>query len=81
MATYGVQDLKKRYAVGEHTILQWIRNGDLAAINVSRQQGKRPKWRFTQESIDAFELLRGSQPEPTRTRHRRSKPGNIVEFY
>ena len=82
MATYGIQDLKKRYGVGEHTVLGWIRRGDLKAINVARRaEGGRPKWRITQDAVDAFELLRGSQPEPTAPRRRRKKDDSIVEFY
>jgi hypothetical protein len=39
MATYGVKDLCERFAVGEHTVLGWIRRGELRAINVSRKPG------------------------------------------
>ena len=82
MATYGIQDLKKRYGVGEHTVLGWIRRGDLAAINVARRaEGGRPKWRITDEALAEFELLRGSQPEPTASRRRRKKDDTIVQFY
>lgn len=62
MATYGIKDLCERFAVGEHTVLGWIHRGEMRAIDVSRKQGGRPKWRITQEALAAFELLRTPSP-------------------
>ena len=56
--TYGVRDLTKRFAVGEHTVLGWIRAGELRAVNVSRTLGGRPRWRITAEALAAFEAMR-----------------------
>jgi Helix-turn-helix domain len=56
--TYGVKDLCDRFNVGEHTVLGWIRRGELQAINVARKPTGRPKWRVTPEAIAAFELNR-----------------------
>ncbi len=81
MATYGVKDLCERFAVGEHTVLRWIHRGDLAAIDVSRNQGGRPKWRITEEALEAFELLRTPSPEPPQTRRRKRQADTVVEFY
>ena len=41
--TYGVADLCDRYHVGEHTVLGWIHNGELVAVNVSRRPGGKPR--------------------------------------
>ena len=78
--TYGVQDIKKRYHVGEHTVLSWISQGVLKAIDCSRKAGGRPKWRVTQESLDAFEQLRTPSPPMARTR-RRKRTESVIEFY
>jgi hypothetical protein len=80
MATYGVKDLCERFAVGEHTVLGWIRRGELRAVNVSRKPGGRPKWRVTAEALAAFELLRTPAPPPPRSR-RRKKAADVLEFY
>ena len=78
--TFGVKDLCERFAVGEHTILGWIKRGELRAINVSRKQVGRPKWRITSEALAAFEQLRTAAPPPTRTR-RRKQPNEPILFY
>lgn len=58
--TYSVKDLQNRFGVGEHTVLGWIRRGELRAINIGRKPTGRPKWRITQEALDAFEQLRSN---------------------
>ena len=78
--TFGIKDLCERFAVGEHTVLAWIRRGELKAINVSSKPGGRPKWRVTQQALEAFELLR--TPTSTKPRaHDRKRPSGVVEFY
>lgn len=80
MKTYGVKDLCERYGVGEHTVLGWIRRGELRAIDVSRKAGGRPKWRITAEALAAFEIARTpTPPAPTKRRKRRSS--GVIEFY
>jgi transposase len=49
--TYSVRDLMKRYSVGEHTVLTWIKRGELKAVNVGRKPGGRPQWRITQAAL------------------------------
>jgi excisionase family DNA binding protein len=78
--TYGVQELRQRFGVGEHTVLQWIHSGELRAINVSRKPSGRPKWRVTKEALDAFVLLRTPTPPAPRAQ-RRKQAANVVEFY
>lgn len=58
--TLTVKDVQERFTVGEHTVLGWIRQGELTAIDVSRVQGGRPKWKITQLALDEFELARSS---------------------
>ncbi len=36
-----VRDLCDRYAVGEHSVLGWIRSGELRALNVGRRPGSK----------------------------------------
>jgi transposase len=79
MATFGVKDLQERFAVGEHTVLGWIRRGELRAINVGRKTDGRPKWRITPEALNEFELLRSATP-PAKATRRRKQPNDVVEF-
>ena len=80
-STFSVRDLRERYAVSEHTVLGWIARGELRAVNVGRRPGaKKPRWRITQEALEAFELAR--TPTPLQPRVRRKKwPADVVEFY
>jgi len=80
MKTYGIREIRERYGVGEHTVLGWIRRGELRAIDVSRNQSGRPKWRITQEALDAFELARTPTPPVPRAR-RRKHPAEVIEYY
>lgn len=78
--TFSVKDLCERFAVGEHTILGWIKRGELKAIDVSRKQGGRPKWRIKEEALVAFEQQR--TPMPMLPQKRRRKQSNtVIEFY
>ncbi len=80
--TFGVKEVREMYGVGEHTVLRWIRAGELKAIDVSPKTGSRPKWRITQAALDAFEALRGtSAPAPPTTRRRKRKSDQVIEFY
>lgn len=78
--TYTVRDLQERYGVREHTILHWIKTGQLVALNVGVDPGKKkPRWRISQAALDAFELQRTTSPPPTPIRRRRAQ-SEVVEF-
>jgi excisionase family DNA binding protein len=80
-STLSVRDVCERYGVGEHTVLGWIASGELNAVNVGRRLGaKKPRWRITQEALDAFEALRTPTPPAPRTR-RRKRPTDVIQFY
>jgi excisionase family DNA binding protein len=80
-STLSVHDLCERYGVSEHTVLGWIRSGELRAVNVGRRPGsKKPRWRVTAEALAAFETARTPTPPPPRAR-RRKRPADVIEFY
>lgn len=73
-----VRDVCDCYSVGEHTVLGWIRSGELRAVNVARSpDSKKPRWRITTESLAAFELRRTTNPPPPPTRRRRQQHPEI----
>lgn len=76
-----VKDICQRFGVGEHTVLQWIRSGDLTAIDVSRNRGGKPKWRITPEALAAFELSRMYSPPPKPTRRNKNQSMDVIKFY
>jgi excisionase family DNA binding protein len=80
-STFLVRDLCQRYAVSEHTVLSWIARGELRAVNVGRRPGaKKPRWRITRESLEAFEMSRTTTPPLPQTR-RKKRPADVIEFY
>jgi excisionase family DNA binding protein len=80
-STLSVRDLCERYGVTEHTVLGWIRSGELRALNVGRKAGARkPRWRITQSALEEFEQRRTPTPLPPRAR-RRKRQADVIEFY
>lgn len=80
--TRTVREVCDRYGVNEHTVLWWIRSGELRAFNVGRRPGARkPRWRITTEALEAFEAMRMVTPAPTPRRRRGRKPDSEISFY
>jgi excisionase family DNA binding protein len=76
--THSVKDLCKRFGVSAHTVLVWIRAGELRALNVGRSRdSSKPRWRVTQEALEA---LRTTSLVPLRAK-RRKRPMNVIEYY
>jgi predicted site-specific integrase-resolvase len=55
------------YRVSVHTVLAWIRSGELRAVNVAR--GPRPRWIITEAALAAFEAARSAPTPPLRRRN------------
>jgi len=83
-STYTIRDICNRFAVNENTVLRWVHSGELRAVNVGVEMGKKkPRWRIEQSSLDAFIALRTpTNPAPTGKRRRRKKQtSGVVEFF
>jgi excisionase family DNA binding protein len=82
-STLSVKDLCDRYGITEHTVLGWIRSGELRAVNVGRAPGKiKPRWRITQDALDDFERLRSNaQAVAVAPRRRKRHEPEVIEFY
>jgi transposase len=73
-----VRDLARRYRVGEDKIRQWIRKGELVAINTAMHLSGRPRYIVTAEALAAFEKWRTTAP-PLKARRRKRPEG--IDFY
>ena len=81
-STFSVRDLMERFGVSEHTVLMWIKSGELRAVNVGRTPGaKKPRWRVRQEDIAQFELGREAGPPPTKPTRRKKQSSEVIQFY
>lgn len=78
-----VSDVAAYFTVTEHTVLGWIRSGELRAINVGRQRtGGKPRWRITTAALEAFEAARAATPPaPKPARRRRQPASEVIRFY
>lgn len=62
-------EIAKLLRVAPDKVHGWIRRAELRAINVGN--GNRPRYRVSQESLDAFLQAREVQPPPPRQERRR----------
>lgn len=61
-----VTQVADRYSVRQHTVLAWIRSGELVAVNVgANPRGKKPRWRISEAALADFERLRGATAATT----------------
>ena len=64
--------LGRLWGLAPEKILTWIRNGELAALNVATTLGGRPRWLIDVDEIARFEARRHSQPKRVPQPRRRS---------
>jgi excisionase family DNA binding protein len=62
-----------RCGVDVGKIGRWIRSGQLSAVDVAENQGGRPRWRISQEAIEAFLARRQSPPAVTPPKRRATR--------
>lgn len=81
--TFTVNQVSERYGVTEHTVLGWIKRGELKAFNVGRKPGnQKPRWRINDEALKAFEILRSvNQPTPTARGRNRKRNSTTFQVY
>lgn len=82
--SHDLKNVSAKYGVSVSTVSSWICNGELAAVNVSRNPASRkPRWRVTDEALAEFEKSRAAvTPTLKPPRRRRNKDDDgIIEFY
>ncbi|HJZ57428.1 MAG TPA: hypothetical protein VKE74_20835 [Gemmataceae bacterium] len=76
-----MQQVAERYGVSAHTVLKWIGNAELKAINVARNpRAKRPTWKVLPSALAAFEESRSATVAPVATQRRKRQP-DVIQFY
>ncbi len=50
-ASYTPPQLARRYGVNVDKVHQWIKTGELLAVNVAASACGRPRWRITAEAV------------------------------
>ena len=64
--------IAKRLRVSPEKVLNWIRKGELRAVNIS-DGGRRPRYRVAPDDLEAFLKRREVQPPPPIQRRRRRR--------
>src|SRR5262249_21232581 len=74
-----VREVSRRYRVGEDKVREWIRHGELRAINTAAVRCGKPRFVILPEALAEFEQSRAAAepPKPPRKRRRTSR----VDYY
>jgi hypothetical protein len=75
--------LARAWRINVGKILDWIRGGELSAINLAARQGGRPRYRISAEAIRDFELRRTvvPPPQPVTRRRRTRRDDSVIQFF
>jgi hypothetical protein len=76
--------LAEQWGVSTAKIIDFIRRGELRAMNLAAGNRNRPRYAIDVRDIEAFEAARAIVPdggESTTTRLRKRAPQNVKEFF
>jgi hypothetical protein len=76
---FTVLDVARRYRVGPDRVRQWIKTGQLAAVN-TRSRSKRCRYVVTLEALLLFEKAHAAAT-PTPIRRKKRKKRGEVDFF
>ena len=75
-------EVAQLWGVSVGTIMTWIRNGELRAINLAKRLGGRPRYRIDVADLTDFENRRAYQPPiPVPRRRRTCRDDNVIQFF
>jgi transposase len=64
--TLSPPDVAKRFGIGVGKVHQWIKAGELGALNIASTTASRPVYAITETALAAFEQARAIKPAPRR---------------
>jgi hypothetical protein len=74
-------ELAAQWGLSADKIIEWIRRGELRAINVATRAGRRPRFLIDLIDIAEFEARRQFVPSAPAPRRKRRTTDGIVEFF
>jgi hypothetical protein len=69
----------RRIRVGK--VLDWIRRGELVAVNLAEKRGGRPRWRISPEALERFDQTRSSRRPVLTRKPRLPRSDMVTEFF
>lgn len=77
-------EIAEQFGVKADTVRNWIKAGDLKAVNVANK-GRRPAFKVSRQWLDEFVAARMVAATPKTSRRRKSSPDtkdpNFIEYY
>lgn len=77
-------EIAEQFGVKADTVRDWIRSGDLKAVNVAKK-GQRPIFKVAQTWLDEFVAARMVEAAPKTSRRRKKSPEardpSFIEYY
>ncbi len=70
--------------VSEYVVRQWVKNGELRAVNVSiSSTSKKPRLKVRTDDLEAFNAVRSTHqpPQPQTSCRKKSARGPWIDFY
>jgi excisionase family DNA binding protein len=80
---FAIADVAEALHVDERPVRGWIKSGELRAVNCgSKASGKKPRWRISEDALEAFLAARSATPEPKPVRRRRRQADTpVIEYF
>lgn len=74
------KEIAERFDVKVHTVMAWIKSGELKAINTVKNRASKPRWKIRPEDLERFEMARmsGAEAVSTPRQSKSSKPWTKV---
>jgi excisionase family DNA binding protein len=73
--------LAERLGVSPDKVRGWIKSGQLAATDVSKRPGGRPRYRISEDAVRKFEQKRKAGEPPAAPQKRRKKDPGVKKFF
>lgn len=75
-------EVAQLWGVSVGTIMTWIRNGELRAVNLARTLGRRSRYRIDVADLTKFENVRANRPPvEVQRRPRKRTDDDTIRFY
>ena len=74
-------ELARRWRISPDKVLNWIRSGELRAMNAATKQTGRPRYLVDPSDVEAFEARRTVQQAPKSPRRKRHTNDDVIEFF
>lgn len=79
--TYSPGQLATNLGITVDKVLNWIRTGQIDAIDVSTDRQGRPRYRIDAEAIAKFKAARSPAPPPKSKRRKKKSLEGVIEFF